>query len=271
MNAETQAQQENDEVRPVDEVVADETIATAAGAEDTWEENPMSPAAEEDNDAAEAAAVHSESPMADAMEEAEREELDEKIAAKEAGVAASARNKGKKRWYIIQAYTNFEKKVAQAILDEAQLKGIADKFEEVKVPTEEVVEVRRGKKVQTEKRFFPGYVLAKMEMTDATWQLVKNTDKVTGFLGGKGMRPQPISQAEADAIFKQAEEGATSVRSTITFEIGEEVKVIEGPFDSFIGIVEGADDDRQKLKVSVSIFGRSTPVELEYGQVSKIT
>lgn len=188
-----------------------------------------------------------------------------------ADVATAKRNKGRMRWYIIQAYSNFEAKVAEAILAEAQIKGLADKFEEVKVPTEEVIEVRRGKKVQVEKRYFPGYVLAKMEMNDATWQLVKSTDKVTGFLGGGGTRPQPISETEAARIFKQAEEGATTVRSTITFDIGEEVKVIEGPFDSFIGTVDGVDDEKQKLKVSVSIFGRATPVELDFGQVSKVS
>ena len=190
---------------------------------------------------------------------------------KAALAAAEPEKKGKMRWYIIQAYSNYEKKVAEAILSEAKIRGLEDKFEEVKVPTEEVIEVRRGKKVQVEKRYFPGYVLAKMEMNDATWQLVKTTDKVTGFLGGGGTRPQPISEAEAARIFKQAEEGVSTVRNTITFDIGEEVKITEGPFDSFIGLVDGVDDEKQKLKVSVSIFGRATPVELDFGQVSKLS
>ncbi len=177
----------------------------------------------------------------------------------------------KKRWYIVQAYSGFEKKVATAILEKVQQKGLADYFEEVVVPTEEVIEMRRGKKVQAEKKFFPGYVLAKMHMNDETWQLVKNIDKVTGFLGGGGARPLPITQAEVNAIFKQVEEGAEAPKSTITYEIGEQVKVIDGPFESFIGTVEEYDDERQKLKVSVSIFGRATPVELEFNQVDKVS
>jgi transcription termination/antitermination protein NusG len=175
-----------------------------------------------------------------------------------------------KRWYIIHAHSGFEKKVAMGILETAAQKGLTDCFEQVVVPTEDIVEVRRGKKVQAERKFFPGYVLAKMEMNDATWQLVKTTPKVTGFLGGKGIRPQPITEAEAMAIFKQAEEGATAARNKVHFDVGEQVKIIEGPFESFIGTVEDVDDDRQKLKVSVSIFGRSTPVELTFGQVHKV-
>lgn len=175
-----------------------------------------------------------------------------------------------KRWYIIHAHSGFEKKVASHILEEAAQKGLSDKFERVVVPTEEIVEVRRGKKVQTERKFFPGYVLAKMEMTDATWQLVKKTDKVTGFLGGKGIRPQPITEAEAQAIFKQAEEGASSALNSVRFDVGEQVKIIDGPFESFIGTVEDVDDGRGKLKVSVSIFGRATPVELTFDQVHKV-
>ncbi len=176
-----------------------------------------------------------------------------------------------KRWYIIHAYSGFEKKVAQSILEQAAQKGISEQFEDVVVPTEEVVEVRRGKKVAGERKFFPGYVLAKMDMNDATWTLVKNTDKVTGFLGGKGIRPQPISEAEAAQIFRQAEEGAKSVRTTVIYEIGEQVKIIDGPFESFVGVVEDVEEDRQKLKISVSIFGRATPVELAYDQVHKVS
>jgi transcriptional antiterminator NusG len=176
----------------------------------------------------------------------------------------------KAKWYIIHAHSGFEKKVASHILEEAAQKGLSDKFEHVIVPTEEVVEVRRGKKVQSERKFFPGYVLAKMEMSDATWQLVKKTDKVTGFLGGSGIRPQPITEAEAQAIFKQAEEGAGSARNSVRFDTGEQVKIIDGPFESFIGTVEDIDEDRLKLKVSVSIFGRATPVELTFDQVHKV-
>lgn len=176
-----------------------------------------------------------------------------------------------KRWYIIHAYSGFEKKVAQSILEQAAQKGLTEAFEQVVVPTEEVIEVRRGKKTSAERKFFPGYVLAKMDMTDATWTLVKNTDKVTGFLGGKGIRPQPITEAEAAQIFRQAEEGAKSVRNTVHYDIGESVKIIDGPFESFVGTVEDVEEDRMKLKVSVSIFGRATPVELAFDQVHKVT
>ena len=210
-----------------------------------------------------------QAPEAEAAEAAA--EAAEAPAAEEAPAAPAAPKKtGKFRWYIVHAHSGFEKKVAGYILEQAALKGLSDKFEEVVVPTENVVEVRRGKKVEAEKKFFPGYVLAKMEMSDATWQLVKNIDKVTGFLGGKGIRPQPISEAEAQAIFQQAEEGASASLDTIMFEIGEQVKIIDGPFESFIGSVEDIDDEKKKLKVSVSIFGRATPVELTFDQVHKV-
>lgn len=175
-----------------------------------------------------------------------------------------------KRWYIIHAHSGFEKKVAQAILETAAQKGLTDAFEQVVVPTESVVEVRRGKKTQAERKFFPGYVLAKMDMTDATWQIVKTTPKVTGFLGGKGIRPQPITEREALSIFSAVEGGAASPRHTIHYDIGENVKIIDGPFESFVGVVEDVDDGRSKLKVSVSIFGRATPVELNFDQVLKV-
>ncbi len=176
----------------------------------------------------------------------------------------------KMRWYIIHAYSGFEKKVAQAILETAAQHGLSDKFEQVVVPTEEVVEMRRGKKIATERKFFPGYVLARMEITDATWQLVKKTEKVTGFLGGSGIRPQPITEAEVQAIFKQVRDGVEAPKRAINVEIGDQVKVIDGPFESFVGIVEEIDEEREKLKVSVSIFGRPTPVELEFSQVDRI-
>lgn len=173
------------------------------------------------------------------------------------------------RWYIIHAYSGFEKKVASSIKEQAAQKNISHLFEEVIVPTEEVVELRRGKKIAAERKFFPGYVLVRMELNDETWHLVKNTQKVTGFLGGGG-KPQPISDAEAERIFHQVKEGLDHGGSGIVFEIGESVKVIDGPFDSFVGVVEDVDPEKSRVKVSVSIFGRATPVELEYGQVEKV-
>jgi transcription termination/antitermination protein NusG len=172
------------------------------------------------------------------------------------------------RWYVLHVYSGFEKKVAQSIRDQAKQNGLEDRIEQVMVPVEEVVEVRRGAKVQSERKFFPGYVLLKMDMTDETWHLVKNTPKVTGFLGDKG-KPIAISEAEASRILHQMQEGVERPKPAITFEVGEQVRVVDGPFTSFNGMVEEIDEDRARLKVSVSIFGRSTPVELEYAQVEK--
>ena len=175
-----------------------------------------------------------------------------------------------KRWYVMHVYSGFEKKAKQSILEKAAKLGLSDKFDDILVPTEEVVEVRRGSKVNAERKFFPGYVLVKMEMTDQTWHLVRDTPKVTGFLGGSGTRPVPISDAEAERIMSQVKEGIERPRPSITFEIGEQVRVCDGPFNSFNGLIEEVDEERSRVKVAVSIFGRSTPVELEYTQVEKV-
>ena len=174
------------------------------------------------------------------------------------------------RWYIVHAYSNFENKVAQSIRDQAAQRNLADQFDEVLVPTEKVVEVRRGRKVEAERKFFPGYVLVKCEMTDEVYHLIKNTPKVTGFLGADKSKPVPIPDAEAERIKGQVAEGVDRPKPSISFEIGETVRVSDGPFASFNGTVEEIDESRSRLKVAVSIFGRATPVELEYAQVEKL-
>ncbi len=173
------------------------------------------------------------------------------------------------RWYVVHAYSGFEKKVAQAILEQAATQGLDDLITEVMVPTEEVIEMRRGSKVSTERKFFPGYLLVKMELTDETWHMVQNQPKVTGFVGGKS-RPMPITNAEAERLIKQVSEGVDRPKPSITFEIGEQVRVADGPFATFNGLVEDVDEEKARLKVAVSIFGRSTPVDLDFTQVEKI-
>jgi transcriptional antiterminator NusG len=174
-----------------------------------------------------------------------------------------------KRWYIVHAYSNFERKVAESIKERAASAGLADLFEEVLVPMEEVVEMRRGRKVSSERKFFPGYVLVKMDLNDQTYHLIKSTPKVTGFLGTEN-KPIPITDEEAGRILQQVQEGVERPKPSVTFEIGEQVRVADGPFASFNGLVEEVDEERARLKVAVSIFGRATPVELEYAQVEKL-
>ena len=174
------------------------------------------------------------------------------------------------KWYIVQAYSNFEKHVQRSIEREAAEKGLDHLFEEILVPTENIVEVRKGRKVESERKFFPGYVLVKVDLTDAAYHLVKNTPKVTGFLGSAN-KPRPVSDAEVARIVGQIQEGVDSPRPMITFDIGETIKVIDGPFQSFNGTVESVDEENARLKVLINIFGQGTPVELNYMQVEKQT
>ncbi len=173
-----------------------------------------------------------------------------------------------KRWYSVSVLSNFEKKVAEQIRHAAADAHLEDQIEEVLVPTEEVIEIRRGKKIPTERRFMPGYVLVRMEMSDRGYHLINSINRVTGFLGPQG-KPMPMRDAEVNAILNRVEEGQEAPRQLISFEIGERVKVTDGPFEDFDGMVEEVDDDHQRLKVMVSIFGRATPVELEFAQVTK--
>jgi len=172
------------------------------------------------------------------------------------------------RWYVVHTYSGFEQKVADFIKEQAEKKGLASKVEQVIVPTEKVMVVQNGIKKETSRKFFPSYVLVKMEMTDETWYLVAKTPKVTGFLGGK--KPQAITEAEANRIINQVEEGGAKPRSAITFEVGEQVQIMDGPFVSFVGEIQEVDTEKERLKLQVSIFGRPTPVELTYTQVKKV-
>lgn len=173
------------------------------------------------------------------------------------------------KWYVLHVYSGFENKVSEAIREKAEKQGLQDCVEEILVPMEEVVEVKRGQRVNTERKFFPGYVLAKLDMNDNVWHMIKDTPKVTGFLGG-GNKPVPISEKEAQQILQQVQEGVDRPRPSVIYDVGEEVRVTDGPFASFNGLVEDVDEEKSKLKVSVSIFGRATPVELEFAQVEKL-
>ncbi|MEM8754736.1 MAG: transcription termination/antitermination protein NusG [Pseudomonadota bacterium] len=173
-----------------------------------------------------------------------------------------------KRWYAVHVLSNFEKRVAETLKDSVVQQGLEDEIDQVLVPTEEVTEIRRGKKVSVERRFMPGYVLVHMDMTDRAYLHILHTNRVTGFLGPQG-KPSPLRDAEVNRILNVTEDGAERPRPTITFEVGEEVRVTDGPFESFSGMVEEVDEENARLKVTVSIFGRATPVELEYAQVAK--
>ncbi len=174
-----------------------------------------------------------------------------------------------KRWYVVHTYSQFEKSVQRALTERVERNGMQDMFGQILVPVEEVVELKSGQKTISERKFFPGYMLVEMEMTDETWHLVKNTPKVTGFLGGSAMKPSPISQKEVDNIMSQMQAGVEKPRPKVLFEVGEAVRVKEGPFTDFNGMVEDVNYDKSKLRVAVTIFGRSTPVELNFGQVEK--
>ena len=174
-----------------------------------------------------------------------------------------------KRWFVVHAYSGFEQQVKRSLIERVQRKGMQDMFGEILVPTEEVVEMREGQKRKSERKFFPGYVLVQMEMNDDTWHLVHDVPKVLGFIGGTGDRPSPISDKEANAILQRVQEGVEKPRPKVLFEPGEMVRITEGPFNDFNGVVEEVDYEKSKIRVSVLIFGRSTPVELEFGQVEK--
>jgi transcriptional antiterminator NusG len=173
------------------------------------------------------------------------------------------------RWYVVHAYSGFEKSVARNLVERIERAGMKDRFGEILVPVEEVIEMKGGQKKTAERKFFPGYVLVQMDMDDDTWHLVKSTPKVTGFVGGTATKPTPISEKEVDAIMNQMKEGVEKPRPKVLFEVGQSVRVIDGPFTDFNGTVEEVNYDKSKLRVSVLIFGRATPVELEFGQVEK--
>lgn len=197
----------------------------------------------------------------------ENSEEDAKVEPQAEAVSAEP---SKKRWYVVHAYSGMEKSVRRALLERIERGGMRDKFGEILVPTEEVVEVKGGQKTVTERRFFPGYILVEMEMTDDTWHLVKNTNKVTGFIGGKSNKPTPIPAREIEKIMQQMQEGVAKPRPKVLYEVGELVRIKDGPFADFNGNVEEVNYEKSRVRVSVTIFGRSTPVELEFGQVEKV-
>lgn len=173
------------------------------------------------------------------------------------------------RWYVVHAYSGFENQVKRSLVDRVARSGLDDKFGEILIPTEEVVEMREGQKRKSERKFFPGYVLVQMDMGDETWHLVKDVPKVLGFIGGTSDKPAPITDAEADAILQRVQEGVEKPRPKVLYEVGEVVRVTDGPFNDFNGVVEEVNYEKSRLRVAVMIFGRSTPVDLEFGQVEK--
>ncbi|MEK8090524.1 transcription termination/antitermination protein NusG [Thermithiobacillus plumbiphilus] len=175
-----------------------------------------------------------------------------------------------KRWYVVQAYSGFEKQVKRSLEERIRREGLEDLFGDILVPTEEVVEMRQGQKRSSERKFFPGYVLVQMELDESTWHMVKDTPKVTGFVGGSVGRPHPLTEKEAQAILQQVQEGVEKPRPKISFEVGESVRVVDGPFKDFNGSVEEVNYEKNKVRVSVMVFGRSTPVELDFGQIEKV-
>lgn len=191
--------------------------------------------------------------------------------AEDAGAKTAPQKNTKFRWYVIQTQSNYEKRVRSGLLEQARLRGAEDDLQEVLIPTEEVIEVKKGVKSTSERKFFPGYVLIKANMTDELWHIVKSIPRVTMFVGsGRGSKPLPISNREAERILKQMQDGVEKPRSLVTYEVGEEVRVNDGPFATFQGVVEGVDEEKSRLKVSVSIFGRATPIDLEFTQVEKV-
>lgn len=186
------------------------------------------------------------------------------------GKEKNASASGKMRWYVVHVYSGMEKSVRRSLMERIERMGMSDKFGQILVPTEEVVEVKSGQRSVTERRFFPGYVLIEMEMTDDTWHLVKDTGKVTGFVGGKSNKPTPIPAREMDKLLQQMQDGVDKPRPKLSYEVGELVRIKEGPFADFNGNVEEVNYEKSRLRVSVTIFGRSTPVELEFGQVEKV-
>lgn len=196
--------------------------------------------------------------------------MSDKVQGQSAGSGVGASVSDKRRWYVVHVYSGMEKSVSRALRERIDRMGMADQFGQILVPTEEVVEVKGGRKTIAQRRFFPGYVLVEMEMTDETWHLVKDTNKVTGFVGGKSNKPTPIPAYEMEKLLRQMQDGAENPRPKVSYEVNEMVRIKEGPFTDFNGTVEEVNYEKSKLRVLVTIFGRSTPVELEFGQVEKV-